>query len=48
MPGVDWMDKTTREKALEKLAYIKPMIGYPDWILNVTHLDKYYENVIIT
>ncbi|XP_076080957.1 endothelin-converting enzyme homolog isoform X2 [Mytilus galloprovincialis] len=48
MPEVDWMDKETREKAQAKLKYITPMIGYPDWILNVTELDKYYENVTIS
>ncbi|CAG2246767.1 unnamed protein product [Mytilus edulis] len=48
MPGVDWMDKETREKAQAKLKYITPMIGYPDWILNVTELDKYYENMTIS
>ena len=45
MPQVDWMDQATRIKAEEKLKFISPMIGYPDWILNVTKLDKYYENV---
>ena len=45
MAQVDWMDQATRNKAEEKLKFISPMIGYPDWILNVAKLDKYYENV---
>ena len=47
MPQVDWMDQATRNKAEEKLKFISPMIGYPDWILNVTKLDEAYENVAI-
>ena len=45
MAQIDLMDQATRNKAEEKLKFISPMIGYPDWILNVTKLDKYYENV---
>jgi endothelin-converting enzyme len=45
MAQIDWMDQATRNKAEEKLKFISPMIGYPDWILNVAKLDKYYENV---
>jgi len=45
MPQVDWMDQATRNKAEDKLKFISPMIGYPDWILNVAKLDEYYENV---
>ena len=45
MAQVDWMDQATRNKAEEKLEFISPMIGYPDWILNVTKLDEAYENV---
>lgn len=45
MAQVDWMDQATRIKAEEKLKFISPMIGYPDWILNVAKLDEYYENV---
>ena len=39
------MDQATRNKAEEKLKFISPMIGCPDWILNVTKLDESYENV---
>ena len=45
MAQVDWMDQATRIKAEEKLKFISPMIGYPDWILNAAKLDEYYENV---
>ena len=47
MAQIDLMDQATRNKAEEKLKFISPMIGYPDWILNVTKLDKYYENATI-
>ena len=47
MAQIDWMDQATRNKAEEKLKFISPMIGYPDWILNATKLDEAYENVSI-
>jgi predicted metalloendopeptidase len=40
-----WMDKRSRDAALEKADYIEPYIGYPDWILNSTKLNDYYKDV---
>ncbi|XP_061185373.1 endothelin-converting enzyme 2-like isoform X1 [Saccostrea echinata] len=47
LPMVSWMDEHTRQIAKEKVQKIVEMIGYPDWILDTTKLDKYYENVTI-
>lgn len=47
LPNVAWMDDVTQQRALNKLDGFLPMIGYPDWILNVTRLDKYYENITV-
>lgn len=41
----DWMEADTREYALEKAAEMQSLIGYPDFILNDTALDEYYENL---
>ncbi len=30
LPGLDWMDDATRKKAMEKVAALAGMIGYPD------------------
>ncbi|KAJ1350438.1 hypothetical protein KIN20_006228 [Parelaphostrongylus tenuis] len=38
----DWMDKTTKARALEKAEHMLPQIGYPDFILDNEKLDDYY------
>ncbi len=43
---VDWMDKKSKENALEKADAIDIKIGYPEWILNDTELNDYYKNVL--
>ncbi|KAK3094385.1 hypothetical protein FSP39_001059 [Pinctada imbricata] len=48
MPTVGWMDRVTKQLAIDKADYIVKMIGYPDWINDVTQLDKYYQNITIT
>jgi endothelin-converting enzyme len=45
MPMVSWMDEKTRQIAIEKVRKIVQMIGYPEWIMDTTQLDKHYENV---
>ncbi|XP_052821500.1 neprilysin-1-like [Mya arenaria] len=53
----NWMDDQTREVAREKAKAIKERIGYPDYIVNPTELDKklkdlhfkpdeYFENIL--
>ena len=43
--NVAWMDDETKARAVEKANAISQMIGYPDFIVNVTKLDEYYANV---
>ncbi len=47
LPNLKWMDDQTRELAKEKADAITDMIGFPDFILDNTKLDKRYEGVII-
>ncbi|XP_052759922.1 endothelin-converting enzyme 1-like [Mya arenaria] len=44
---LDWMDPETKKVAIEKAKHIKEMIGFPDFILNDTALNKYYEEVTV-
>jgi predicted metalloendopeptidase len=37
----DWLDQQTRNKSLQKLDKIMVNIGYPDWIMNNSELDKF-------
>lgn len=43
----DWLDATTKKRALNKLDAIVQNVGYPDWLLNNTALDEYYNLVTI-
>ncbi|XP_040073432.1 neprilysin-4-like [Ixodes scapularis] len=40
-----WMDKSTREEAMQKLQKMTAKIGYPSWILNETYLNDLYKYV---
>ena len=42
----DWLDDSTRQKALKKLDAIHQNVGYPDWILDNKQLDQYYNLVL--
>ncbi|CAH1252171.1 ECE1 [Branchiostoma lanceolatum] len=44
----DWMDNQTKTTALEKLAAVRRMIGYPDIVDDAAKLDKYYEKLVVT
>jgi membrane metallo-endopeptidase-like protein 1 len=44
---VTWLDNNTRTVARQKAAAMTENIGYPDYILNNTALDKDYEDVRI-
>ncbi len=52
LPGLEWMDETTREAALQKKAKIQPMIGYPDKWKDYSALklrrNSYFENLVAT
>ena len=42
-----WLETSTKEKALKKLNAIKETIDYEEWIMNNTELDSYYNLVKI-
>lgn len=42
-----WMDKETREKALQKLDAMSTYIGYPDWLMNDSEIEKLYKDLEI-
>ncbi|KAK0043425.1 endothelin-converting enzyme 2 [Biomphalaria pfeifferi] len=44
---IHWLDDKSRETLEEEATSIDFRIGYPDWILNVTKLDLYYEGLQI-
>lgn len=35
----NWMDNVTKQKAIQKSSQIKPMVGYPDVVLDVVKLQ---------
>ncbi|XP_054745979.1 neprilysin-3 [Anastrepha obliqua] len=45
--NLTWMDKRTRERAIDKANAITDMIGFPDYILNPRELDKKYADLEI-
>ncbi|XP_012675655.2 phosphate-regulating neutral endopeptidase PHEX [Clupea harengus] len=36
----DWMDETTKKKAVEKAHAVLPKVGYPEFILNDTYINE--------
>ncbi|KAH8416738.1 hypothetical protein KR222_000817 [Zaprionus bogoriensis] len=48
LQNLSWVDKQTRERAIEKANKISDMIGFPDYILNPEELDKKYADLNIT
>lgn len=45
LKNLKWMDQETREAAMIKADAISDMIGFPDYILDSTQLDKKYERL---
>lgn len=41
----DWIDSTTKTAALEKIKKMKSQVSHPDWLLNDTAMNKYYDKV---
>ncbi len=41
----EWMDPTSKRAVSEKVDSLTIKIGYPDFILNDTHLTEYYSPV---
>lgn len=41
-----WMDSVTKSIAKEKADSMTELVAFPDWILNKTALESYYQGVI--
>ncbi|KAL5264203.1 hypothetical protein ACHWQZ_G005326 [Mnemiopsis leidyi] len=48
LPKLDWMDDTTREKAIEKADNVDNKIGYADWITDDAKLNQYLSSFKIS
>ncbi|KAI5610234.1 phosphate-regulating neutral endopeptidase isoform 2 precursor, partial [Silurus asotus] len=44
----DWMDAETKTKAIEKAHAVLPKVGYPEFILNNTYINKDIEQLSFT
>lgn len=44
---VEWMDRPTRKKALEKVKGVKAKMAYPSYLKNLKNLDSRYDGVRI-
>ncbi|XP_060561809.1 endothelin-converting enzyme homolog isoform X3 [Ruditapes philippinarum] len=47
LPSLRWMDDETRKAAVDKANSVIDMIGFPEYILNKTRLNKEYKNLKI-
>ena len=45
LPNLKWMDRQTRDAAIEKANAVVDMIGFPAYIQNSTALDLKYKGV---
>ena len=45
LQNIDWMDKNTKEKAIEKAEAITHYIGYPEELSNITKIEEYFDGV---
>ncbi|KAK8755130.1 hypothetical protein V5799_002161 [Amblyomma americanum] len=45
LQNAQWMDNETRRAAEEKLYKMGTKIGYPEWLYNVTYLERIYQYV---
>lgn len=43
----DWIDETSKEKALQKAANMITLLGFPDFAADSKRLDQYYQNLRI-
>ena len=43
--GIDWMDEETKKDTLLKVKDMVSFVGYPEWLLNKTVIEVYYEDV---
>ncbi|XP_065063814.1 endothelin-converting enzyme 2-like isoform X2 [Rhopilema esculentum] len=44
----EWIDEGTKARAIEKVAAIENMVGYPEWIFDAALLTSYYRNLSVT
>ncbi|XP_022902040.2 neprilysin [Onthophagus taurus] len=44
---ITWMDDETKDATLEKSSEMVSFIGFPEWLLNKTALEIYYDGIII-
>lgn len=42
---IQWMDKLTKQKTLQKAQHMTSFIGFPEWLFDAGALDEYYEGV---
>lgn len=42
---VEWMDRTTKKRALEKLTSMGSYVGYPDELLNDNLIEQFYSQL---
>jgi len=47
LKNIDWMDKQTQKRAIEKVEAFKTYIGYPDQLLNDSLINEYYEKLSV-
>ena len=45
LPDLDWMDESTKRRAIDKAKAVTQMIGYPEYIKDAAKLDEHYEKV---
>lgn len=45
LKNLEWMDETTRQKALSKVSKMMDYVGYPNELLNDNLLEEYYKGV---
>jgi predicted metalloendopeptidase len=42
LPSIWWMEDTTKEQAREKAQLMEQLVGYPDWVMNDTKVNDFY------
>ncbi|XP_061376960.1 endothelin-converting enzyme 2-like [Danaus plexippus] len=43
-----WMDDNTKLATYQKIIDMKSFVGFPDWLLHVDSLEKYYEGIEVS
>lgn len=45
LSSLQWLDRKTRQKALEKAKAIRYVTAYPEYLQNRTYIEQYYSGV---